>query len=159
MNPSEPNSSLTYYLHVGMHTSAPDPRLRVTTALLTKILSEPAFNVLRTQEQLGYIVWCSRWTLDRSGIGGIRIMVQSVKHEPRYLEGRVESFLQGMGREIGEMSEDAFEKQKWGLKKGWTKEFQNLGHETGSFLSQIMKEQFDFMRGQFGLGRNCHFLI
>ena len=74
-------------MHVGNRTSS---TLRVTASLLTQILSEPAFNVLRTKEQLGYIVLCSTWVLAGSGCAGIRIVIQSEKG-PAYLEARVDA--------------------------------------------------------------------
>jgi insulysin len=81
--------------------------------LLSQILSEPCYNVLRTkvsltnnsienllistkkniQEQLGYIVFCG--VRKTNGVQGIRIIVQSAKH-PSYVETRIESFLKNM---------------------------------------------------------------
>ena len=49
-NPKEGNSSLSYYLQFG---SPADVKLRNVAALIHHIIREPAFTVLRTQEQLG----------------------------------------------------------------------------------------------------------
>src|SRR6266702_2791234 len=73
-NPNEPNSALSYYLHLGQLT---DPQQRVVGSLLVQIMSEPAFDALRTKEQLGYIVSCSRWNLPGDSQFGLRILVQS----------------------------------------------------------------------------------
>jgi len=53
-NLNEGDSALSYYLHFG---SIVDQKLRIVSALLTQILSEPAFSILRTREQLGYNVF------------------------------------------------------------------------------------------------------
>ena len=59
--------------------------------LLVHMLQEPAFDQLRTKEQLGYIVWTtSRRTPD--GPSGLRIIIQS-EREASYLEQRIEAFL------------------------------------------------------------------
>lgn len=141
-NPNEPNSSLTYYLHIGSLT---EPRLRVTSALLIQILTEPAFNVLRTQQQLGYIVSCSPWHLPGSGNAGVRIVVQSEKG-PSYLDERVEAFLDDMKGVIEDMKEEVFEEQKTGLERKWREEAKNLNDETGRYWAHIDSGYLDFFR-------------
>ncbi|KAF8892443.1 Metalloenzyme, LuxS/M16 peptidase-like protein [Infundibulicybe gibba] len=144
------NSALTYYLHFGPIV---DQRLRVTASLLTQILTEPAFNILRTKEQLGYIVSCSTWTLPGSSEKGMRIVVQSEK-TPGYLEERVESFLRGMEDTISGMSEDEFREQKSGLEKRWLEADKNLADEAGRFVSHINTGHWDFLR----YDNDAHFL-
>jgi insulysin len=141
-NANEPNSSLTYYMHVGNRTSS---TLRVTASLLTQILSEPAFNVLRTKEQLGYIVLCSTWVLAGSGCAGIRIVIQSEKG-PAYLESRVDAFLDGMKTVLEEMKDEEFEEQKNGLNKKLTEKAKTVGEETNIFWSHIDSGYLDFFR-------------
>lgn len=141
-NPNQVNSALTYYLHLG---SVVDQRLRVTSALLVKILTEPTFNVLRTQEQLGYVVLCSPWTLPGSSEQGFRIVVQSGK-QPGYLEYRVEAFLDRMKETIEDMSDSAFQEYKTGLEKRWLEADKNLAEEASRFMVYISNGQLDFIR-------------
>jgi len=58
--------------------------------LYSQILKEPCFNVLRTQEQLGYIVFSG--TRNVGGVTGFTVLVQSAK-KPRFLNHRIEEFL------------------------------------------------------------------
>ncbi|KAJ8522379.1 hypothetical protein ONZ45_g1033 [Pleurotus djamor] len=141
-NPNQTNSALTYLLTFGPIT---DQRLRVVSALLSQILSEPAFNVLRTKEQLGYIVFCSQWLPSGSAQKGLRITVQSEKL-PGYLEGRVEAFLDGMKGTIEEMPEEQFEEQKKGLERKWLEADKNLAEEAGRYLVHIGTGHLDFLR-------------
>ncbi|TFK42449.1 Metalloenzyme, LuxS/M16 peptidase-like protein [Crucibulum laeve] len=143
-NPNQANSALTYYIHFG---PVADQRLRVTSTLLTQILSEPAFNVLRTKEQLGYIVFCSAWSLPGSSEKGLRIVIQSEK-TPGYLEQRVEVFLDGMKARIAEMSNEEFESQKHGLEKKWLEADKNLAEEAGRFMVHINSGHWDFLRNE-----------
>lgn len=122
-----------------------DQRLRVISSLLTQILTEPAFNVLRTQEQLGYIVSCSPWTLPGGSEKGLRIVVQSEKY-PGYLEQRVEAFLDGMVSTIESMSDDVFAEQRSGLEKKWLEVDKNLAEEHSKFAAQINSGHWDFLR-------------
>ncbi|KAF5373799.1 hypothetical protein D9758_000838 [Tetrapyrgos nigripes] len=141
-NPEQANSALTYYTHIG---PVADRRLRVTSALLSQILSEPAFDMLRTKEQLGYIVSSSGWTLPGSSEKGIRIVVQS-ERSPAYLESRVEAFLDTMKSRIEEMTPEAFEEQKSGLEKKWRERYKNLTEEASTFMTHINSGHFDFYR-------------
>ncbi|KAJ7172120.1 Metalloenzyme, LuxS/M16 peptidase-like protein [Mycena filopes] len=143
-NPNQANSALTYYVHFG---SIVDQRLRVTSSLLTQILQEPAFNVLRTKEQLGYIVSASGWLLAGQSEKGLRIVVQSEK-TPGYLEDRVEAFLEGMKTTIEEMSAEDFEEHKESLKKRWTEAEKNLTEEASRFAVHVTNGQYDFLRSE-----------
>lgn len=117
----------------------------MASALLAQILHEPAFNVLRTKEQLGYIVFCSQWLLTGSAQKGLRITVQSEKL-PGYLEDRVEAFLDGMKAVIEEMSQEQFEEQKQGLERKWLEADKNLSEEASRYLTQIQTGHLDFLR-------------
>jgi insulysin len=119
----------------------------VTADLLVKILTEPAFSVLRTQEQLGYVVMCNIWSLPGSSEKGIRIVVQSGK-QPGYLEQRVEAFLHKMKELIEQMSDDAFQEYKAGLEKRWLESDKNLTEEAARFMAHIGSGQLDFMRSE-----------
>ncbi|KAI0372962.1 insulin-degrading enzyme [Pilatotrama ljubarskyi] len=141
-NKNEPNSALTYYMHMGSNT---EPRLRATTALLGHILSEPAFNVLRTREQLGYIVSASQWTLTGGGQTGLRILVQS-ERQPAYLEQRVEAFLREMEDKLQTMPEEEFQEHKVALQKRWREAPKNLGEEVNRYWGHIEHGYLDFHR-------------
>ena len=141
-NPNEPNSSLSYYVHFGPLI---DQRLRVVSVLLTQILSEPAFNVLRTKEQLGYIVSASQWVAPGANESGLRIVVQS-ERGPIYLEERIEAFLEHMKGVIEAMSEDEFLEQKAGLERRWTEAPKNLSEEVNRHWAHIDSGYLDFLR-------------
>ena len=141
-NQNEPNSSLAYYMHIGPYL---EPRLRVTSALLTQILSEPAFNVLRTREQLGYIVSLSQMVSPGESNIGIRIVIQS-ERGPVYLEERVEAFLDEMKDKLEEMSAAEFREQQAGLERRWREAAKNLGEETNRYWTQIDSGYLDFLR-------------
>lgn len=120
----------------------------MTSALLTQIMSEPAFNVLRTREQLGYIVSCSSWTLPGSSEKGLRIVVQS-ERKPTYLEGRVEAFLDEMKNKLEEMTNEEFQTHKSGLEKKWLETDKNLGDEVARFLFHVNTGHWDFLRSEY----------
>lgn len=143
-NPNEPNSALTYYVHLG---SQLEPRTRVTAALLTQIMSEPAFSVLRAREQLGYIVACKQWTSPGNAEVGVRILVQS-ERAPAYLEERVDAFLDEMLAALEGMVEEVFLEHKHGLEMSWSEDPENLTEEADRYWAQVDSGYLDFYRSK-----------
>jgi len=146
-NPNQANSALTYFTYYG---SLLDQKLRVTSALITQIMTEPAFNILRTREQLGYIVSCSSWILPGSTEKGLRIVVQSEK-KPGYLEERVEAFLDEMKAKFEQMTDKEFDSHRGGLEKKWLEADKNLAEEFSRFLLHINTGHLDFLRSMFSV--------
>ena len=61
-------------------------------AFLHHLMREPAFNQLRTEEQLGYLVHTSVKT-SGNDIKGLLFLIQSDSFDPIHMEERVEAFL------------------------------------------------------------------
>lgn len=80
------SSCCSLYLQFGLQSDTSN----VYLDLIAHILQEPFYNQLRTQEQLGYIVFCG--PRKANGAHGLRFIVQSTKH-PSYVENRIEQFL------------------------------------------------------------------
>ncbi|KAI5119937.1 hypothetical protein M0805_002126 [Coniferiporia weirii] len=139
-NPNQVNASISHYCHVG---NIADARLRTTFRLLVQIISEPCYNVLRTKEQLGYVVFSSAW--QRTESIGLRILVQSEK-DPKYLESRVEAFLVHMRGVLETMSDSEFDEQKKGISSKWMEKLKNMNEETSRFWQHIESGYLDFNR-------------
>jgi insulysin len=153
------NSAVTYYMHIG---DTSDPRTRVITALLSQLLAEPAFNVLRTQETLGYIVSSGLMMLPRDTHTGLRIFLQS-ERKPAYCEERIEAFLSGQRGRLESMTQEEFAEQKEGLKRKWLERLKNLRDETNRYWKYVEAGHHDFYRrtyfgSQHGymMSHNCH---
>ena len=141
-NLNQANSALAYYLHFG---SIVDQKLRVVSTLLVQILEEPAFNVLRTKEQLGYIVHCFSTILPGDSETGLQILIQSEK-KPGYLEERVEAFLREMKNKLEEITDEEFRSQMTGLEKKWLEADKNLYEEASRLVDHITSGHLDFLR-------------
>lgn len=139
-NKDDVNSGLTYYCQIGDPT---DKQLAAKLHLLAQIAKEPAFNQLRTKEQLGYMVFSGFWTF--TGTMGFKITVQSERH-PVYLETRVDAFLEQLRGIIGEMSAEDFEKQRQSLIDKKLTKLKNLHEEAQRFVGHIDDGYFDFLR-------------
>lgn len=121
-----------------------DRTVRVKTLLFDQLIHEPAFDQLRTKEQLGYVVFSSIRSFATTC--GIRILVQS-ERTPDYLDSRVESFLEKFGTTLAEMSEDEFEGHKRSLIIKRLEKLKNLNQESSRHWTQISNEYYDFEQG------------
>ncbi|KAI0763999.1 LuxS/MPP-like metallohydrolase [Trametes elegans] len=139
-NPKEVNSSLSYYLQFGV---ASDVKLRCTLALIAHMTREPCYSILRTEEQLGYVVASAQWSV--SGMLGLGIRVQSV-HDPAFLESRVDAFLETLGNRLTRLSAQEFAAQKDGLVVKKLERVKNLGEETARYWGRIRSGDYDFLR-------------
>ena len=83
------SSCTEIYYQAGLQSTESNMHLE----LLAQIISEPCFNILRTAEQLGYLVWSG--IRRASGVQGLKIIVQSHRH-PNYVDKRIELFMETM---------------------------------------------------------------
>lgn len=132
-------------MHIG---SRLDVRLRTTAQLLSQLISEPAFNILRTREQLGYVVSCGLTVSPGESEFGIRILIQS-ERTPTYLEERADAFLDEVEGILQDMPEEEFETHKTGLASKWKEQPKNLGEEAYRFWRWIDNGYLDFNFSQF----------
>ena len=111
--------------------------------LFSQIISEPCFNILRTKEQLGYIVFSG--IRRAAGIQGFRVIVQSHRH-PEYLDTRIEALLRHIREYIVEMSDDDFIRNKEALADRRLEKPKKLSTLSSKFWLEILSKQFNFNR-------------
>ncbi|KAJ8317306.1 hypothetical protein KUTeg_005210 [Tegillarca granosa] len=113
--------------------------------LFVQVIGEPAFNILRTKEQLGYIVFTGMRRA--SGVQGLRIIVQSDK-TPQYVESRVEAFLVSMEKYLEEMTEDAFQKHVSALAAKRMEKPKKIFVQHQRYWGEIVSQQYNFERDE-----------
>ncbi|KAI1148070.1 peptidase M16 inactive domain-containing protein [Nemania diffusa] len=141
-DPANINHCLEYYLHIG---SKGDRSVRAKTQLLDQIIHEPAFDQLRTKEQLGYIVFSG--LRGSATTYGFRFIIQS-ERTSEYLESRIDSFLNAQATAIKEMTDASFESHKRSVVVKRLEKLKNLDQETGRHWAQISNEYYDFEAAQ-----------
>lgn len=122
--------------------------------LINSIATEPAFNVLRTQEQLGYVVSLSEWL--GTEYMGLRVVVQS-ERDTKYVESRIEAFYTQMTGVLEKMNDAQFEEHKKGLTHEWNKKLKSLREEYGRFYEAIQSGYLDFSRGMLKTDNGAKF--
>lgn len=137
-DPANVNHCIEYFLYVG---EKHEHMLRPKVLLLDQMLHEPAFDQLRTKQQLGYIVFSG--TKTSATTLGFRFLIQSEK-TAQYLETRIESFLQDYTETLDKMSDTDFESHKRSLRTKLLEKMKNLDQETNRLWGQISNEYYDF---------------
>lgn len=139
-NPKEANGAVLYHLAIGNQA---DDHLRTRLLLVDHLLKDPTFSVLRTKEQLGYVVQSMIWY--RASALGFVIRIQSERH-PAYVEKRIETFLGSYRAEIAGMKIEEFMKQRKGLIDKQRQRLENLNEESSRFWYHIQSGYHDFTR-------------
>ncbi|KAI7901194.1 Metalloenzyme, LuxS/M16 peptidase-like protein [Cokeromyces recurvatus] len=138
-DPDEVNSAINYHIQV---CNVKDISLRNHLSLVAQIAREPCFNQLRTQEQLGYLVF--------SGVQrhlsqlAFRLIIQS-EYNPIYLEHRALEFLEITLRNIiMEMSESDYESQVNSLISERLEKHKNISEEGVKYWAEIESGYYEF---------------
>ena len=79
--------------------------------LLQSIMYEKMYDELRTKQQLGYYVDCTK--KKTVGVYGISFIIQSAKHSPVFLETKILEFIDNFYHDM--LTEESFENFKKGL--------------------------------------------
>jgi len=104
VNADEKNSAVENYYMVGPETL----ETRVLVDLIDQMTIEPAYNQLRTLEQLGYTVGSG--TRVTHGVLGFVVFVQSYQYHPQHLDERIEAFLAQFDSTLETMDQEEFQR-------------------------------------------------
>lgn len=113
--------------------------------LFSQIINENCYNQLRTQEQLGYIVFSG--VRRSNGAQGLRVIVQSDRH-PVYLDQRIESFLAGVDTMLTDMDEAEFKQHVEALASKRLEKPKKLSVRNGRYWSEILSQHYNFNRDE-----------
>lgn len=154
-NEKETNSCVHDIFQVGRAVGCPDEVTNAICAnLIAEIMNAAAFQTLRTEEQLGYLVWTIART--ENGMKYINMIIMSASHPPRYVDSRIEEFIIKFRKTLEEMPEAEFEKKRAGFAshimenyKSLVDEFSNMKNEffDGSYLWQRKKVATEIVMG------------
>lgn len=152
-DPANINHCIETWFYVG---DRGDRNARAKTLLIDQMVHEPAFDQLRTKEQLGYIVFTGVRSFATTC--GYRFLIQS-ERTPDYLDKRVEAFIVQFGKILDEMSDSDFEGHKRSLINKRLEKPKNLDQETARQWGQISGEYFDFEQRKSFLITICNMQI
>ncbi|DAZ92512.1 TPA: hypothetical protein N0F65_012742 [Lagenidium giganteum] len=139
-NPDNRNCVVDGMFQIGRETMAE----RVRLALVGQIASEPFFDKLRTQEQLGYTVFSMPFR--RAGVQMFRFIVQSNVARPEFIQSRVEAFWKELRATIVSLSHEQFQKFVGAVVKEYTEKPQSQEEEVQALVTEIWDQAYVFDR-------------
>jgi insulysin len=138
---------IDYRLYTGPRFDGP---ARAKTLLLEQMTHAPAFGQLRTQEQLGYVIFIDAG--ETATNMSYRILIQGSR-APMFLEGRIDAFLTGFADILGRMPDSGFDSEFEIHKRSLVREqlekskSKNLKEEASRVWSHIKTGHLDFTLG------------
>lgn len=132
------NNSLAYGLQIGeksLDRSA-------TAQLLASIIESDFYTQMRTQQQLGYIVWSFNQTIENRMF--MRFVIQSANHSPFELKRKVDAWLQGTGELLDNLTDEEFERHRASQIVSLEKEGESIGEVMGDLFYLATEEKGDF---------------
>ncbi|OEU06209.1 Peptidase_M16-domain-containing protein, partial [Fragilariopsis cylindrus CCMP1102] len=142
-NEANTNSCVAIILQMGIL----DMKSNAMLAFINHLIREPAFNQLRTEEQLGYIVHTSVKT-SGDHIKGLLVLIQSDSFNPNHVEERIELFLMNYRQKLVDMSESDFQTHVDAMVASFLEKNKNLGEESSRYWHVILNKTYEFSRYQ-----------
>eukprot|EP00929_Paragymnodinium_shiwhaense_P001267 TRINITY_DN101495_c0_g1_i1.p1 TRINITY_DN101495_c0_g1~~TRINITY_DN101495_c0_g1_i1.p1 ORF type:complete len:1022 (+),score=323.68 TRINITY_DN101495_c0_g1_i1:186-3251(+) len=127
----DPNSATLVTYQFGVPTIAD----RIHLSMLNSIINRPVFEALRTQEQLGYVVFGN--VAPHISIVEVRIIVQGFRKDPDAVEMLIEETVQNLTHTIANMSQEEFDMRKHSLDVELSKKDLTMSAEAGRYWAQI----------------------
>eukprot|EP00730_Choanoeca_flexa_P002032 TRINITY_DN10883_c0_g2_i3.p1 TRINITY_DN10883_c0_g2~~TRINITY_DN10883_c0_g2_i3.p1 ORF type:complete len:1005 (+),score=244.79 TRINITY_DN10883_c0_g2_i3:33-3017(+) len=139
-NPEDANNACQFYFQC-QDTSL---RAKVVAQLIGDILEDPAFNVLRTQQQLGYSVSFSwRWSYGYPG-WLMTIESQGKNYTVDEVHRRVDAFLSDSLATLEEIEDEAFDSHVESLIHAKLRTDHNMFEQASRFWGDIDLRTYDF---------------
>lgn len=132
------NNSLAYAIQVGDK----DPELLAQVSMLASIVESDFYTQMRTNQQLGYIVWSFQQRMEDRVF--FRLVIQSSTHGPFEMSRRVNAWLKSMEKLFAELSDHEFERHRQALIVGLEKEGDSIGAVLSDLYSYAVDEKGDF---------------
>eukprot|EP00747_Dinoflagellata_sp_TGD_P206709 gnl/TRDRNA2_/TRDRNA2_80385_c0_seq1.p1 gnl/TRDRNA2_/TRDRNA2_80385_c0~~gnl/TRDRNA2_/TRDRNA2_80385_c0_seq1.p1 ORF type:complete len:734 (-),score=167.44 gnl/TRDRNA2_/TRDRNA2_80385_c0_seq1:53-2149(-) len=114
----------------------PDISQRVKVGMLGKMIYQPAYDTLRTKEQLGYVVFA--YVKQHVNTLELRVVVQGSKKSPDNVNRRIENMLDEFSSSLSRMTLAEFNHWKESARIDLIQEDQNMDQEADRFWSQII---------------------
>jgi len=132
------NNSLSYTIQVGEK----DLALMAKASILASIIENDFYTQMRTNQQLGYIVWSFQQRTEKRMF--FRFLIQSSTHGPFEMSKRVRVWLKTTDKMFANLSDEEFEKHRQAKIIALEKEGDSIGAVVGDLYSLATDEEGDF---------------
>jgi insulysin len=132
------NNSLAYAIQVGEK----DFSLLAKASVIASIIESDFYTQMRTNQQLGYIVWSFNQRIEDRIF--FRLVIQSSTHGPFEMSKRVNVWLASTEKLFSKLTDQEFERHQQGLVVGLEKKGDSIGAVAGDLYSLAADEKGDF---------------
>ncbi|XP_065316067.1 insulin-degrading enzyme-like [Gordionus sp. m RMFG-2023] len=140
-NPVHKSTAIDTYYQIGLR----DIRNTALLDLVSQIIGEPCFDILRTKEQLGYV--CMTSVRQSNSVHGLRVVIQSDRM-PSFLDSRIEAFLLHMEDYISEMNDSVWQKNVESVIINLSEKPKKMVELGYKYWGEIISNQYNFDRDQ-----------
>tara|TARA_B110000444_G_C18849682_1_gene604567 strand:+ start:1224 stop:3989 length:2766 start_codon:yes stop_codon:yes gene_type:complete len=121
-----------------------NPEYRAATMILGQACSQPFFTEMRTNQQLGYIVWS--YTRSREKTNYLNFLIQSGGYNAAELNQRSNDFISTLPKYIEELDSDIFSKLKLSAIEKIEKTPKSIQERANKLSDLIFEKDADFSR-------------
>jgi insulysin len=132
------NNSLAYAIQIGDKS----PELLAQVSMLASIVESDFYTQMRTNQQLGYIVWSFQQRMEDRIF--FRMVIQSSTHEPFEMSKRVNAWMASTETLFSKLTDEEFERHREALIVGLEKEGDSIGAVLGDLYGLAIDEKGDF---------------
>ncbi len=132
------NNSLYYSLQVGERSFEKQARI----SLVASIVESDFYTQMRTNQQLGYIVWSFQNRVEERLF--FKMIIQSAGYGPFELQKRVEAWLETSDRLFNQLSDEEFEKHRNSMIVSLEKKSDSIAEVAGDLYYHAVDEKGDF---------------
>ena len=141
----ESNSSIVCYYQLEQSSHQKELLIQV----MCNYLKSPCFNVLRTEEQLGYIVHSSNYSY--RDVLGLIILIQSNVKPSHFLSQRISNFLEKTKEKINEISDEEFNKHVESVRASITEKDLSIVQEGERYWREVRTHKYLWNRREIQL--------
>lgn len=132
------NNSLAYAIQVGEK----NPALLAQVSMLASIVESDFYTQMRTNQQLGYLVWSFKQRIEDRIF--FRLVIQSSTHGPFEISKRVNAWLESTEKLFSELTDQEFERHRQALIVGLEKEGDSIAAVLSDLYGMAIDEDGDF---------------
>jgi len=138
--PNDPNSATVVAYQFGV----PSLLDRAHLSMLGEIIDRPVFEALRTERQLGYVVW--GFVAPHSSILEVRVVVQGFRESPDVVEPLIQDTVKNLTRRISALSKAEISTRRHTIRSALTKEPSTLSEFAAEYWTQISEGTYCFKK-------------
>lgn len=110
-------------------------RDRATMGLISQIIAPSYYTQIRTEAQMGYVVFATPFTLME--VPGLAFIVQSPSHTPAQIDEATRQFMSAFSKELESMPDDVFARHKDAMLTRLLEEDKTLEQRADRFWTEI----------------------